>query len=97
MTSSSSHTNVKNWFASFKTDKFYIEVRDRLGNPGSVSTEVVYDMILSLPQIELKQISLNVSHEHIHRILHVNLDVRKASPEWILKWTEASRLIFCAV
>lgn len=52
-----------------------------------VNIDAVYEVILSYLHVGLQPISdaLNISYEHIHRIVHIDLDKRKISAKRTLK------------
>ena len=90
-----SHATVKNWVAQIKRGDFSTRVALCRGRPKTVTTpeiiDQIHELILEDRRISAKSIAgqLGISRERIGSIIHDDLDMRKLSAKWVLKYLKA--------
>jgi len=92
-----SYATVKNWVAKLKRGDFSTCDAPRTGRPKTVTTQEIIDqiheLILEERRISTKSIAdqLGISRERVGSIIHVDLDMRKLSAEWVAKCLNADQ------
>ncbi|GFX27720.1 histone-lysine N-methyltransferase SETMAR [Trichonephila clavipes] len=87
--SSPSFTTVKFWAAEFKRRREILGVEERSGHPNTPTTDKnilkVHQMVLDDHRIKVREIAkvMNMSNEHVCRILNQYLGMRKLSTRWV--------------
>ena len=92
-----SHATVKNWVAQFKCRDFSTCDASRPGRPKTLTIpeiiDQIHELILEDRQISAKSIAeqLIISREPVGSIIYEDLDMRKLSAKWVLKFLNADQ------
>jgi len=93
----SSYATVKNWVAQLKCGDFFTLDAPRSGQPKTVTTpeiiDQIHELILEDGRISAKSIvePLGISREQVGSIIHEDLDMRKLSVKWVLKFLNVAQ------